>query len=351
MSIKVEKINKIIDNKEIYIYSLSNENGLTARIMNYGGVILSLDIPDKNGDKRDVVLGFDYLDDYKTSTVYFGALVGRCANRIQEAVIKIDGKEYNLVKNDGNNHLHGGKKGFDKQVWNSTIKEDKQGEYLELTYLSKDKEENYPGNLNVTVNYRLNNKNELVIEYKAKSDKDTVVNLTNHSYFNLAGQESGDILNHKLKIYGSYITTADEESIPRGEIRNIKNTPMDFTEFRVVGQNIDDDYDQLNNGHGYDHNWIIDGEEGNLNIVAEVIEDTSGIKMDVYSTMPGVQFYTGNFLEGQKGKNGVVYKRRAGLCLETQYYPNALANPEFPSTILKAGEEYNHTTIYKFTTK
>ena len=317
MSIKVEKINKIIDNKEIYIYSLSNENGLTARIMNYGGVILSLDIPDKNGDKRDVVLGFDYLDDYTTSTVYFGALVGRCANRIQEAVIEIGGKEYNLAKNDGNNHLHGGKKGFDKQVWNSTIKEDEQGEYLELTYLSKD----------------------------------TVVNLTNHSYFNLAGQESGDILNHKLKIYGSYITTADEESIPRGEIRNIKNTPMDFTEFRVVGQSIDDDYDQLNNGHGYDHNWIIDGEEGNLNIVAEVIEDTSGIKMDVYSTMPGVQFYTGNFLEGQKGKNGVVYKRRAGLCLETQYYPNALANPEFPSTILKAGEEYNHTTIYKFTTK
>ena len=282
MSIKVEKINKIIDNKEIYIYSLSNENGLTARIMNYGGVILSLDIPDKNGDKRDVVLGFGDLDDYTTSTVYFGALVGRCANRIQEAVIEIGGKEYNLVKNDGNNHLHGGKKGFDKQVWNSTIKEDEQGEYLELTYLSKDKEENYPGNLNVTVNYRLNNKNELVIEYKAKSDKDTVVNLTNHSYFNLAGQESGDILNHKLKIYGSYITTADEESIPRGEIRNIKNTPMDFTEFRVVGQSIDDDYDQLNNGHGYDHNWIIDGEEGNLNIVAEVIEDTSGIKMDVY---------------------------------------------------------------------
>ena len=271
MSIKVEKINKIIDNKEIYIYSLSNENGLTARIMNYGGVILSLDVPDKNGDKRDVALGFGDLDDYTTSTVYFGALIGRCANRIQEAVIKIDGKEYNLAKNDGNNHLHGGNKGFDKQVWHSTIKEDEQGEYLELTYLSKDKEENYPGNLNVTVNYRLNNNNELVIEYKAKSDKDTVVNLTNHSYFNLAGQESGDILNHKLKIYGSTITTADEQSIPRGEIRNIKDTPMDFTEFRVVGESIDDDYDQLNNGHGYDHNWIIDGEEGKLNMLVKMI--------------------------------------------------------------------------------
>ena len=334
----------------ISIFSFLNSTSRLSTIISKFFKILSLDVPDKNGDKRDVALGFGDLDDYTTSTVYFGALIGRCANRIQEAVIKIDGKEYNLAKNDGNNHLHGGNKGFDKQVWHSTIKEDEQGEYLELTYLSKDKEENYPGNLNVTVNYRLNNNNELVIEYKAKSDKDTVVNLTNHSYFNLAGQESGDILNHKLKIYGSTITTADEQSIPRGEIRNIKDTPMDFTEFRVVGESIDDDYDQLNNGHGYDHNWIIDGEEGKLNMVAEVIEDTSGIKMDVYSTMPGVQFYSGNFLEGQKGKNGAVYKRRAGLCLETQYYPNALVNPEFPSTILKAGEEYNHTTIYKFTT-
>lgn len=349
MSIIREKINKIMNDKEIYIYTLNNSNGLSAKIMNYGGVILSLNTPDRNGKINDVVLGFGDIDDYQTSTTYFGALIGRCANRLQDAQITVDGTTYNLAKNDGNNHLHGGNRGFDKQVWDSEIKKDDLGEYLKLTYLSKDGEENYPGNLKVTVNYRLNDDNELVIEYKANSDKNTVINLTNHSYFNLAGHDSGDILNHKLKIYGDKITTADEQSIPRGEIRNIKGTPMDFTDFRVVGESIDADYDQLNNGRGYDHNWIIDGEEGKLNMVAEVVEESCGRKMDVYSTMPGVQFYSGNFLEGQKGKDGAVYARRAGLCLETQYYPNALANPEFPSTILKAGEEYNHTTIYKFT--
>ena len=295
MSIVREKMGKIVDDKEIYIYSLSNKNGARAKIMNYGGVVLSLEVLDKTGHKRDVVLGFENINDYETSSVYFGALIGRCANRIQDAVINVNEKEYKLAKNDGNNHLHGGNKGFDKQVWDSQIKEDALGEYLELTYLSKDGEENYPGNLMVTVNYRLNNDNELVIEYKAKSDKDTVVNLTNHSYFNLAGHASGDILNHKLKIYGETITAADEESIPRGEIRNIKGTPMDFTDFTVIGDGIDADYDQIKYGHGYDHNWIIDGEEGKLNIVAEVIEENSGIKMDVYSTMPGVQFYAGNF--------------------------------------------------------
>lgn len=350
MSITRKKINKTVDGKDIYIYRLSNDNDVNVEIMNYGGVVLSINTPDRYGKTKDIVLGFGDIEDYKTSTVYFGALVGRCANRIQDAQITIDGTVYNLAKNDGNNHLHGGNEGFDKKVWSSEIKTDGVDEYLQLTYLSRDGEENYPGNLNVVVNYKLNNENELIIEYKAKSDKDTVVNLTNHSYFNLSGHDAGDILNHKLKIYGDKITTADEQSIPRGEIRNIKGTPMDFTSFRTIGESIDDDYDQLNNGHGYDHNWIINGEENKLNIVAEVYEEKFGRKMDVYSTMPGVQFYSGNFLEGQKGKDGIIYSRRAGLCLETQYYPNALANSSFPNTILKAGEEYNHTTIYKFST-
>lgn len=351
MSIIRRGIGKKVEGQEIYIYTLSNDNGLKAEIMNYGGCILCLYVPDKNGVLKDVVLGFEKFEDYTTSSVYFGALIGRSANRIEGGKININGVQYDLAKNNGNNHLHGGNKGFDKVVWNSEICNDYNGEFLKLSYLSKDGEENYPGNMKIVVKYRLNNNNELVIEYFAESDKDTVANLTNHSYFNLGGHDSGDILNHKLKINGDKITAVNSESIPKGEIRNIIGTPMDFTNFKTVGKDIDADYDQLNYGNGYDHNWIVNGEKNKLKKVAEVIEENSGRKMITYSTMPGVQFYTGNFLNGnQIGKEGVRYGKRAGLCLETQYFPNALANANFESTILKAGDKYNHTTIYKFET-
>lgn len=339
------------ENESVYIYTLKNNNGTSVQITNYGGVVLSFLTKDKNGKINDIVLGYDNIEDYKTTTTYFGAVVGRCANRIAKGAMEINGVKYNLVKNNGNNHLHGGDKCFSKVIWNSSVIEDSEGQYLRLSYLSKDLEENYPGNLEVIVEYKLSEEDELVINYYAKSDKDTVVNLTNHSYFNLSGHSSGDILKHKVKIYGRYITAADDESIPTGEIRDTLGTPMDFTELRVVGKDIDANYDQLIFAGGYDHNWIIDDYTGELKKVAEVVDDNSGIELDVYSTKPGIQFYAGNFLnEKEIGKGGVEYKKRQGLCLETQYFPDSINQPKFPNVVLKAGEEYKHTTIYKVKT-
>ena len=347
MKIQREELLNKIDGKEVYVYTLSNEN-TSIKITNYGGIILSLITPDKFERKDDIVLGYDNFDDYKTTTTYFGAIIGRCANRIGKAEIEVDGVKYKLAKNDGNNHLHGGVKGFNKVVWDSEILNDKDGEYLKLSHLSKDGEEEYPGNLEVIVEYKLTKENELIINYYGKSDKNTVLNLTNHSYFNLKGHYSGDILDHKVKIYSKNITVADSESIPTGEIRNIEGTPMDFSNLKCIGEDIDKEYDQLINGNGYDHNWIIDDYTGQLKKVAEVIEDKSGRVLEVFSTKPGIQFYTGNFLnENEIGKGGVRYKKRQGLCLETQYFPDSLHHSGFSNTLLKAGEEYKHTTIYK----
>lgn len=347
MRIQREEMTNEIDNKSVYIYTLSN-NDSKVKITNYGGIILSIITCDKYGQEDDIVLGYDNFDDYKTTTTYFGAVIGRYANRIANAEIEVGGVKYNLAKNNGNNHLHGGVKGFNNVVWDSEIISDKDGEYLKLSYLSRDGEENYPGNLNVIVEYRLTEENELIINYYGKADKDTVVNLTNHSYFNLRGHASGDILEHKVKIYSRNITAANSESIPTGEIRNIIGTPMDFTKLKAVGEDIEKDYDQLIYGNGYDHNWIIDDYTGELKKAAEVIDDKTGRMLEVFTTKPGVQFYTGNFIdENEVGKGKVKYNKRQGLCLETQYFPDSLNHEGFSNVILEKGQEYKHTTIYK----
>lgn len=347
MRVQREELLNKIDGKAVYVYTLSNES-TSIKITNYGGIILSLVTPDKFGSKDDIVLGYDNFEDYKTTTTYFGAIIGRCANRIGKAEIEVDGIKYKLAQNDGNNHLHGGLKGFNRVVWDSEVLNDKDGEYLKLSYLSKDGEEEYPGNLEVTVEYKLTKENELIINYYGKCDKITVLNLTNHSYFNLKGHASGDVLDHKVRIYAKNITAADSESIPTGEIRSVEGTPMDFSNLKYIGADIDKEYDQLINGNGYDHNWIIDDYTGELKKAAEVIEDNSGRVLEVFTTKPGVQFYTGNFLnENEIGKGGVKYKKRQGLCLETQYFPDSLHHSGFSNIVLKPRQEYKHTTIYK----
>jgi aldose 1-epimerase len=351
MNIEKEQFGTTLDGKKVDIYTLTNANGCEVKITNYGGIVVSLTVPDKTGKIGDVVLGYDKLDGYiKDNSPYFGALIGRYGNRIGKAKFELNGKTYNLAANNGENHLHGGVKGFDKVVWDA--KEIKQNDAvgLELNYLSKDGEEGYPGNLNVTVKYLWTNNNELKIEYAATTDKDTVVNLTHHSYFNLAGK--GNILKHELMINADKFTPVDEGLIPTGELRSVQGTPMDFTKPTAVGARIEQDDEQLKFGLGYDHNWALNDYDGSLKKVASVYEPTSGRVMEVYTTEPGLQFYSGNFLDGTiTGKGGTVYKHRTGLCLETQHFPDSPNKPDFLSTTLKPGEKYSTTTIYKFKTK
>lgn len=350
MSIIKRTYGKTKDGVEAYIFELKNTKGMTAMITNFGGVVLSLYVPDREGNFEDVVLGYDKLEDYIKPGPYFGAIVGRYANRIEKGYFKLNGIEYKLARNNGENHLHGGLLGFDKVLWEANIINGEK-EALELSYTSKDMEEGYPGNLKVKVTYELTEDNALKLDYFAISDKDTVVNLTNHSYFNLSGHSSGHILNHQVRINADYFTVGNENSIPTGEIKAVEGTPMDFTNFRTVGEDISSDYEQIVFGNGYDHNWVINKNSDDLEKAAEVVDKNSGRVMEVYTTKPGVQFYTGNFLEDpvvSLGKGGVKYKKHSGLCLETQYYPNSINTKHFPSPVLKAGEEYKHTTIYKF---
>lgn len=337
------------NNEKVTMYTIKNNSNMEVDIINYGGIVTSIRVPDKNGNIDDVVLGYDTLEAYESGDKYFGALIGRCSNRIKNACFKLNGKEYNLAKNNGKNHLHGGNTGFDKVIWNAEIVEKNK---LKLSYLSKDGEENYPGNLKVNVYYSLSDDNELKIEYYATTDKATLVNLTNHSYFNLGGKASDNILNEKILINADKFTVTDDESIPTGELRNVSNTPMDFKTLKVIGDNIDSDYEQIIFGQGYDHNWILNSK-GDINVLAaKVIDEISGRVMEVYTTNEGVQFYTGNFLEGTVGgKNGKTYGKRSGLCLETQYIPDSINHINFSSCILNKNEEYKHITIYKFLTK
>ncbi|KYH28170.1 MULTISPECIES: aldose epimerase family protein [Clostridium] len=340
------------DGNEVYIFTLTNFNGITAEIINYGGIVTSLKVPDNKGNFDDIVLGYDSLDKYMDDTVYFGAIIGRYANRIENACFELNGKKYELAKNDGRNHLHGGIIGFNKVVWNAEIIKENNNECLQLIYNSKDGEEGYPGNLHVKVTYTLTNDNELKIDYFAVSDKDTIVNLTNHSYFNLSGHSSGDILNHKVMINANKFTEANEEAIPTGEIIDVKDTPMDFTKLTSIKDEIDSDYEQIRFAKGYDHNWVLNVSGNSPEKAAEVFDDKSGRFMEVYTTKPGIQFYTGNFLDNALvGKGNVIYGKRAGLCLETQYFPNSINYKNFPSPILRAGQEYKHTTIYKFSNR
>jgi len=348
--IQKQAFGKTADGQAVDIYTLTNARGMEARITNYGGVVVSLKAPDRSGKMDDVTLGYENLDGYLTDKRFFGGIIGRYGNRIAKGKFSLNGQTYTLVTNNGENHLHGGTKGFDKQIWQATEINDPKNPGLKLTYLSKDGEEGYPGNLSVTVVYTLTNDNELKIEYGATTDKDTVVNLTNHSYFNLAGK--GTILNHEVMLNADKFTPTDKGAIPTGEQRAVKGTPMDFTQATAIGARINQEDEQLKFGTGYDHNWVLNSSGGTLALAARVTESSSGRVMEVWTTEPGIQFYTGNFLDGTvTGKGGQAYQQRSGFCLETQHFPDSPNKPAFPSTVLKPGQKYATTTVYKFTAK
>ena len=347
MSIKKKSFGKTPDGQEVNLYTLTNTNGLRAGITNYGAILVSMEVPDKNGKLADITLGFDTLDGYIPRHPYFGATVGRYANRIGGAKFKLNDVEYKLAANNGPNHLHGGIKGFDKVVWKT---EDERAEsdkaIVKLSYLSKDGEEGYPGNLSCTVTYTLTKDDELKISYEAQTDKTTILNLTNHSYWNLAGQGNGDILGHELMLNADKYTPVDEGLIPTGEIRNVNNSPMDFTRPMTIGSRIG----QVEGG--YDHNYVLNSGGGRLALCARVYEPAGGRAMEIYTTEPGVQFYTGNFLDGSiTGKSGKVYKKHYGFCLETQHFPDSPNKPDFPSVVLNPGQKYTTVTVHKFYTR
>ena len=337
-----KKLYADLNGVKVHNFTLENKNGMKISVLNFGGIITSLKVPNKNGEIYDIVLGYDDLESYEKQTTYFGAIVGRCCNRIDGSKFTIDKTEYLLNSNENGNQLHGGIMGFDKKIWDAKI----DGDNLYLTYLSKDGEEGYPGNLKTTVIYTMTEENELFISFEAVSDKDTVVSLTNHSYFNLNGQNSGSILNHLLKINSDYITPVNENLIPTGELMSVDNTPFDFRKPHTVGERINDDNKQLKIGSGYDHNFLLDTD--GVSLVAEVIGDKSNIKMLVFTDCDAIQLYTANFIKGIVGKGDVVYDNRDALCLETQACPNAINCPNFPTTLLRAGEEYSKITIFKF---
>ena len=350
--IKPEAFHRTIDGSQVDLYTLKNSNGLEANITNYGGIVVSLTVPDKSGKLGDVVLGYDTLNDYIGNTPYFGALIGRYGNRIAKGRFTIGGVEYQLAQNNDSNALHGGRKGFDKVVWQAEKVDGSDGPALKLTYTSKDGEEDYPGTLKCTVTYTLTNKNELRIEYAAETDKPTFVNLTHHSYFNLKDGGASDILGHELMIKASKFTPVDKGLIPTGELKAVAGTPFDFNMPTPIGTRIASEDEQLILGKGYDHNWVLDRQGKDLALVASVYEPTSGRFMEVLTTEPGLQFYAGNFLDGtNKGKGGIVYQHRTGFCLETQHFPDSPNHPDFPTTELKPGEKYTQTTVYRFSTK
>jgi aldose 1-epimerase len=345
MSIKKQAFGKTEDGKSVDLYTLTNAHGLKAEIITYGGIVTSLHVPDRNGKFADIVLGCDDVNDYAKKSPYFGALIGRFGNRIAKGRFTLNGVEYKLATNNGPNHLHGGVKGFDKVVWKAKSMETKEGPALKLTYKSRDGEEGYPGNLSCTVIYTLTNKNELKISYEAKTDKDTIVNLTHHSYFNLAGYNSGDILGHELIINADRFTPVDKDLIPTGEIKPVKGTPMDFTKPMAIGSRIK----QVQGG--YDHNYVLNSSDGSLALAASVYELKTGRVMEIFTTEPGIQLYSGNFLDGSIKGKGAVYNKHNGFCLEAQHFPDSPNRPDFPSVVLKPGEKYTQLTVYKFSAR
>jgi aldose 1-epimerase len=338
------------DGMPVDLYTLRNRNGAEARISNYGGIVVSLKVPDRYGAYGDVALGYDNLADYLKDSPYFGALIGRYGNRIAKGKFTLDGHEYTLATNNYPNALHGGLKGFDKVVWDAKLLTRAGRVGLELHYVSKDGEEGYPGTLSVTAIYSLTEDNALELEFTATTDKDTVINLTHHSYFNLAGK--GDVLHHEVMIPASCFTPVDSTLIPTGKLEPVEGTPFDFRQATAIGARIGQDNEQLKFAGGYDHNWVVDKPPGQLGLVARVFEPGSGRVMEVLSTEPGVQFYSGNFLNGSnQGKGGRVYQFRDGLTMEPQHYPDSPNHPEFPSTVLKPGEVFHSTIIYRFSVR
>ena len=348
MSIKVEPFGQTPDGQAVDLVTMTNAYGIEARIITFGGIIVSMKTPDREGKLGDVVLGFDELDGYTKEHPYFGAIIGRYGNRIGAGKFTLDGVEYELATNNGPNHLHGGKKGFDKMVWKiEQAKADDDEAVLKLSYLSRDGEEGYPGNLKCTVTYTLTVDNELKMRYEATTDKPTVLNLTNHSYWNLAGQGNGDILGHELMIDADRYTPVDEGLIPTGELKSVKDSPMDFTKAMTIGSRIK----EIDIG-GYDHNYVLNSGTGKLALCARVYEPTSGRVMEIHTTEPGVQLYTGNFLDGSLvGKDGKAYKKHYAFCLETQHFPDSPNKSDFPSVVLRPGEKYQTETVHRFYTK
>jgi aldose 1-epimerase len=336
-----------VDGHTTNLYILKNKDSIYAAITNYGGRIVGLWVPDNTGKLVDVTLGYDSLANYqRPGESFFGTLVGRYANRIGNARFTLDGKEYTLDANDGDNTLHGGRTGFHSRIWTANQPNDST---LVLSYLSKDGEEGYPGNLTTTVTYVLSNGNELKIDYNAVTDKSTVLNLTNHAYYNLNGEGSGDILDHVLTLNADQFTEADEELIPTGQILNVAGTPLDFRQPTVIGQRINDTANvHIKNGKGYDHNWVLNKGSDSLTLAATVTGPKTGIVMQVFTTQPGIQFYSGNFMNNISGKGGKVYDLRNGFCLETQHFPDSPNQPNFPSTVLKPGQTFRSTTVHRF---
>jgi aldose 1-epimerase len=344
--IQESSFKSIHQGKPTALYTLKNKKGLIAQVTNYGAIIVSILIPDRNGKMADIVQGYDTIDEYINGNgPYMGAICGRCANRIDKGKFTLGGKTYSLAVNNGPNHLHGGIIGFNKMVWD-VIKS--SSDSLQLEYVSVNGEEGYPGNLKVTVTYTLTDDNELRLDYLATTDKTTIVNLASHSYFNLAGEGSGGIDDQELMINGRFFTPTDETNVPTGEIKSVKGTPMDFTVAKRIGKDIEKDDEQLKFGNGYDHNWVLSHRDGTLGLAAVAHDPQSGRVMEVYTTQPGVQLYTANWIDGEKGKGDKKYGKRWAFCLETQHFADAINKPHFPSVILNPGEEYKHSCVHKF---
>ncbi len=349
MNLQKQSFGRINDQIVVDLFTLTNANGMSVKLTNYGATIVSLMVPDKSGQLVDVALGFESVEKYASARDYFGCIAGRYANRIADGKFSLYGNEHKLAQNDGHNHLHGGHQGFDKRIWE--IAEFAPGDQsgLSFTYLSPDGEEGYPGNLNTTVTYTLTNDNALHIRYRATTDQTTVVNLTNHTYFNLAGAGSGDILAHELFIDADFFTPVDQDLIPTGDLQTVTGTPLDFTQSTRIDSRINVPHEQLLRAQGYDHNWVLNKPSGELGLAAKVCEPRTGITMAIHTTEPGLQFYSGNFMANCiNGKNGQIYNHRSGFCLETQHFPDSPNQPCFPSTILNPNQIYSQTTIYAF---
>lgn len=342
-----EKFSTLHNGKQTSLHTLKNKNGLVAQVTNYGAIVVSIYVPDKNGNLADIVLGYDNIDAYINGNgPYMGAVCGRVANRIAKGQFTLAGKTYQLAVNNGPNHLHGGITGYNKVVWD-VIKS--TGNSVQLRYVSADGEEGYPGTVTLTVTYTLSDDNELRLDYQGVTDKTTLLNLASHSYFNLAGEGSGSVYNQELMINALYFTPTDDTNIPTGEIISVKGSPMDFTVAKKIGKDIDKTDEQLKFGNGYDHNWVLNHRPGTLGLAARAADPASGRVMEIYTTQPGVQFYSANWMENEKGKGGHVYNKREAFCLETQLFADAINKPHFPSIILNPGETFAHSCVHKFT--